>query len=138
MISGDGSMRIGRFVSTPAMRRTSAVTLTESRRGAGSFASRAYAVVKRLSESERAAITARPRRISSLQSAGIASRANIDSRLPAIDLIGARELLISWPMTRISRCHACRSSSRSGRLTSESTSSWCGRPPWRNVVRRTS
>ena len=49
-------------------------------------------------------------------------RASIDSRLPAIDLIGASELLISWPMTRISRCHACRSSSRSGRLTSASTS----------------
>ena len=28
------------------------------------------------------------------------------ARLPAIDLIGASELLISWPSTRTSRCHA--------------------------------
>ena len=85
-------------------------------------------------------MTARPRCMSSWSSrrAGAASRASIDSRLPAIDLIGASELLISWPMTRIRRCHAWRSSSRSGRLTSASTSSWCGRPPCRNVVRRTS
>src|SRR2546427_1057481 len=83
-------------------------------------------------------MTASPRRMSSFQSSGMLSRASIDSRLPAIDLIGASELLISWPMTRISRCHACRSSSRSGRVTSASTSSWCGTPPCLNVVRRTS
>ena len=41
-------------------------------------------------------------------------------------------------MTRISRCHAWRSCSRSGRLTSDSTSRSCGNPPSRNVVRRTS
>ena len=107
-------MRTGKRVSTPAIRRTSADTGTVSRRGAGSFASRAYAVVKRLSESERAAMTASPRFMSSmtsgsdigLASAPVSSRARIDSRLPAIDLIGASELLISWPMTRISRCHA--------------------------------
>ena len=62
----------------------------------------------------------------------------IAARLPAIDLIGASELFISWPMTRIRRWKACRSSSRSGRLRSESTSSSCGRPPCRNWLRRTS
>ena len=45
-----------------------------------------------------------------------------------MDLIGASELLISWPMTRIRRCHACRSSSRSDRLTSVRTSSSSGQP----------
>ena len=39
-------------------------------------------------------------------------------RLPAIDLIGASELLSSWPMTRIRRCQASRSCSRSGWLRS--------------------
>ena len=62
----------------------------------------------------------------------------IVDRLPAIDLIGASELFISWPMTRIRRCHACRSSSRSGWLRSDSTSSSCGRPPCRNWLRRIS
>ena len=76
--------------------------------------------------------------MSSRQSAGGGSRSTIVARLPAIDLIGASELFISWPMTRISRCHACRSSSRSGWLRSESTSSSCGRPPWRNRLRRIS
>ncbi len=41
-------------------------------------------------------------------------------------------------MTRISRCQAWRSSSRSGWLRSDSTSSSCGRPPWRNWLRRIS
>src|SRR5260370_891290 len=39
-------------------------------------------------------------------------------------------------MTRIRRCHASRSSSRSARLRSVRTMSWCGRPPCRNVPRR--
>ena len=55
--------------------------------------------------------------------AGGGSRASSVSRLPAIDLIGASELLSSWPSTRIRRCQAWRSSSRSARLTSVSTSS---------------
>ena len=55
-----------------------------------------------------------------------------------MDLIGASELLISWPSTRTIRCHAERSSARSTRLRSDSTSSWCGRPSWRKVVPRTS
>ena len=83
-------------------------------------------------------MTSRPRCMSSRQSAGGGSRSTIVARLPAIDLIGASELFISWPMTRISRCQAWRSSSRSGWLRSESTSSSCGRPPWRNWLRRIS
>ena len=43
--------------------------------------------------------------------------------VPAIDLIGASELLSSCPITRTSRCQACRSSSRSARESSEITSS---------------
>ena len=83
-------------------------------------------------------MTARPRCMSSRQSDGGGSRSMIVARLPAIDLIGASELFISWPMTRIRRCNAWRSSSRSGWLRSESTSSSCGRPPWRNELRRIS
>ncbi len=50
-----------------------------------------------------------------------------------MDRIGVSELFSSCPSTRSSRCHACRSSSRSARLRSESTRSWCGSPPSRNV-----
>ena len=69
-----------------------------------------------------------PLRASSLQSAGARIfRINV-SRLPAIDLIGASELFISWPIPRTSRCHALRSSSRNVRLRSVSTSNSCGKP----------
>ena len=44
-----------------------------------------------------------------------------------MEWIGASELLSSWPSTRIRRCQAWRSSSRSARLRSVSTSS-CMRP----------
>ena len=76
--------------------------------------------------------------MSSRQSAGSGSRPSSDSRLPAIDLIGASELFSSWPMTRIRRRHASRSCSRSGWLRSESASRSCGEPPWKKRVRRTS
>src|SRR5664280_1219191 len=57
--------------------------------------------MKRLRLSERDMITLRPRRISSRQSSGSGWRATIDSRLPAMDLIGVSELFSSWPSTRI-------------------------------------
>ena len=76
--------------------------------------------------------------MSSRQSPGSGSRPSSDSRLPAIDLIGASELFSSWPMTRMSRRHASRSCSRSGWLRSESASRSCGDPPWKKRVRRTS
>src|SRR6266545_1714825 len=94
--------------------------------------------MKRERASERAAITARPRRMSSSRSAGRAFRASRLSRLPAIDLIGASELLSSWPRTRIRRCQACRSSSRRARLTLARTSRRWGSPPWRKVLPRAS
>ena len=75
--------------------------------------------------------------MSSRQSSGIGSCDAMLSRLPAIDLIGASELLSSWPSTRIRRCHASRSCCRSGTLTSLSTTSVCGSPPCRNDPRRT-
>ena len=50
--------------------------------------------------------------------------------------MGASELLISCPSTRMMRCHARRSSSRSALLRSDNTTSWCGWPFWRKVVRR--
>jgi hypothetical protein len=53
-------------------------------------------------------------------------------------LMGASELLISWLSTRTRRCHAARSSARSVSLTSVTSSSRCGRPPWRNSPARTS
>ena len=55
-----------------------------------------------------------------------------------MERIGASELLSSWPITRIRRCQAWRSSSRSARLTSASTRAACGRPRWRKLVRRMS
>ncbi len=91
--------------------------------------------MNRLSESARAAITSMPRVTSSRQSPGSGSRSSRFDRLPAIDLIGASELFSSWPSTRMSRCHAWRSSSRRGWLTSEITTSSCGRPPCRNALR---
>ncbi len=94
--------------------------------------------MNRPSASERPSITSSPERRSFSQSAGRAGRAARLRRLPAMDLIGASELLISWPSTRTSRCHAERSSARSTRLRSEMTSSWCGRPSWRKVPLRTS
>ena len=81
-------------------------------------------------------MTARPRRMSSRQSAGGGSRSRIVARLPAMDLMGASELFNSCPSTRTRRCQACSSSSRSGWLRSEITSSSCGRPPSRKELRR--
>ena len=93
--------------------------------------------MKRLSDSARVAMMFNPLRASSRQSAGGGSRRINVSRLPAIDLIGASELFISWPITRTSRCQALRSSSRSVRLRSVRTSSSCGRPRSRKELRRT-
>ena len=77
--------------------------------------------MKRLRDSARVAITPSPRSRSVSQSAARGSRCTRLPRLPAIDLIGASELFSSCPRTRIRRCHAARSSSRNGLLTSVST-----------------
>ena len=53
-----------------------------------------------------------------------------------MDLIGVRELEISWPMTRMRRRQARRSSSRRAALTSERTTRVWGTPRWRKVERR--
>src|SRR5439155_1302778 len=82
--------------------------------------------------------TLNPLRRSERHSVAGGVRSTSPRRLSAIDLIGASELFSSWESTRISRRHACRSSSLRARLTSASTSSWFGRPPWRKVPRRTS
>ena len=74
--------------------------------------------MNRLSDSARVAITFKPLRVSSRQSGGGGSRRSRVSRLPAIDLMGASELFISWPSTLTSRCQALRSSSRRVRLRS--------------------
>jgi hypothetical protein len=64
------------------------------------------------------------------ESPAAADRGSTSCRsVPAIDLIGVRELFSSWPITRTRRRQACRSSSRSARLRSEITSSSCGQPP---------
>ena len=63
--------------------------------GGGSLARRAYALMKRLSDSDREAITPSPRCTSSRQSTGGGSLSMIAARLPAMDLIGASELFIS-------------------------------------------
>ena len=105
--TGSGDARQGAS-RRRTIRRTSASTLTDGELRLRQLRQARVAVVKRLSESERAAITARPRAClrSQLVAAICVHARSIDSRLPAIDLIGASELLISWPMTRISRCHA--------------------------------
>ena len=94
--------------------------------------------MKRDRAAARAPTRTRPRRMSSSQSAGRSRRASSSSRLEVTDRIGVSELLSSWPSTRIRRCQACRSSSRSARLRSESTSRSTGRPPCRTVPWRTS
>ena len=66
--------------------------------------------------------------MSSCQSSGSGSRDTRLSRLPAMDLMGVSELFSSWPSTRTSRCQACNSSSRNGRVRSEMTTS-CMRQP---------
>ena len=71
----------------------------------------------------RALISERPSRTSSSQSEGLDLRRHRSSRDAATDLIGASELLSSWPSTRSSRCHAWRSSSRRARLRSATTRS---------------
>ncbi len=76
--------------------------------------------------------------MSSRQSGGGSGRARRPRRLSASDWIGASELFSSCPSTRIRRRQAWRSSSRSGRLTSASTRSRWGRPPWRNALVRIS
>ena len=94
--------------------------------------------MKRLSASARVPMMRSPLVMSAARSAGGGSRVTSFSSEPAIDLIGASELFSSWPITRISRCHAASSSARSARLTSESTTSVSGRPSWRKAPRRSS
>jgi PAS domain-containing protein len=65
----------------------------------------------------------RPARRSSSQSSGRGTRASSRSRLALIERIGARLLFNSWPITRMSRFHAWRSSSRRVRERSVSTTS---------------
>ncbi len=71
--------------------------------------------MNRLSDSARSAITFKPLWISSRQSSGSGSRRLIAESVAAIDLIGASELFNSCPSTRMIRCQAWRSSSRSAR-----------------------
>src|SRR6185369_1196330 len=96
-----------------ATRDTSAPIFNGSSRGGGRRASFEYDSTKRASESALDEITARPRCMSSRQSGGSGSLPIKSARLPATDLIGASELLSSWPNTRNRRCQAVRSSSRS-------------------------
>ena len=90
-----------------------------------------------MSDAVRSSMMARPRS-KSRRCSGLSSvSARRLPRLPAIDLIGASELLSSCPSTRINRCHALRSSSRSARLTSDKTTRVCGTPFSRNLLCRT-
>ena len=63
--------------------------------------------------------------------------ADSEDKLPAMEMMGARELFNSWPSTRISFCQALRSSSRRARLTSDSTINVWGTPFCRNELLRT-
>src|SRR6185369_8407638 len=94
--------------------------------------------MKRDKAAARPPTSARPRRRSTSQSAGRSVRAARSSRLDVTERMGVSELFSSWPRTRISRCQACRSSSRRARLTSERTRRSSGRPPCRTVPWRAS
>ncbi len=96
--------------------------------------------MKRPSDSARRSMISRPRcKSSSRSGAQLAFGADAALRSdPAIDWIGASELLISWPRTRTRRCQAWRSSSRSARCMSVTTTSWWLLPSRRKVVRRSS
>ena len=86
---------------------------------------------------DRVSIRFRPSWISAARGMS-GTREIIRLMLCAIDLIGVSELLISCDSTRTMRCQACCSCSRSARLRSAKTSSWCGLPSRRNVERRSS
>ena len=99
--------------------------------GGGSRASRAYAAMKRPSASARAPITSRPRAMSSLpvgrarrprgeRCAGSGDR--LDRRERVVDLVAEHA---DQPLPGLALLGAQRA------LRSVSTSSWCGRPPWR-------
>ncbi len=62
--------------------------------------------MKRPSDSARPEITLRPDVTSESTSLATDSRSMSVWRLPAMDLMGARELLISWLRTRMIRFHA--------------------------------
>ena len=96
--------------------------------------------MNRPSASERRSITASPgaRPPASRPARSLSGACSACCRLPAMDRMGASELLISWPSTRTSRCQAWRSSSRSARRRSVSTTSSCGSPPRRKALRRSS
>ena len=95
--------------------------------------------MKRASASARSPITSQAALPHPRASPAAAARAAISfASVPAIERIGASELLSSWPSTRSRRCQARRSSSRSARLRSVITSRSCGRPPSRKRARRTS
>ena len=121
---GPGADATGTRVSSAATRRTQLadVDRRESRRRqAREPRVRRHEAAERLDAAGDDREAARAR--SSCQSSAARGVARAARRLPAIDLIGASELLISWPSTRISRCQARRSSSRSACSGRTSTSS---------------
>jgi len=127
---------IGMRDSRPRRRRTrGAISVAESV-GCGSLARREYAWMKRVRLSARFSMISRPPRRSSRRSGAVGVWRTSWPRLPAIDLMGARELLSSWPSTRTRRCQAWSSSLRRAWLRSETTTRVCGSPPSRKVVRR--
>src|SRR6184192_4050176 len=94
--------------------------------------------MKRDKESARRSMTASPLSMSCSQPSWRAPSQAFSRRLAEMERMGASELLISWPRTRTRRCQAWRSSSRSARRRSASTTSTCGFPPSRKLVRLSS
>ncbi len=82
--------------------------------------------MKRPSESARWPMMSRPRRRSSSPSGVRGPCCTMLRSEPANERIGVSELLISCESTRMRRCHASRSSACRVRLTSVSSTSWCG------------
>ena len=121
------STSTGSRFSSSATRWTSPFTSMSLVCGLGSRASCAYERRKRPRDPERVSIRFRPSWISSARGRS-GTRDSMRLMLCAMDLIGVSELLISCDSTRTIRCQASCSCSRSARLRSAKTSSWCGLP----------
>ena len=91
--------------------------------------------MNRFRPSARASMISSPPRMSTSQSAARCGRRSMVLSDPAMDFMGASELLSSWPITRTSFCQARSSSSRRGWLRSAITKREWGSPPSRNTVR---
>src|SRR6185437_6175652 len=103
------------------MRSSKGAATDKDLTGGGNLASWLYACRKRFNDSARSSMMASPCSMSTeftscreasnllggLVEGAVRLRITRERRLPAIDLMGVRELFTSCAKTRMSRCHAC-------------------------------